>query len=95
MEKQKISAEILSRLERLDAKLGALEDVLPSYPDNLSKAYHKSTVKYLQKGIEDIKATKGLNRQKYLPPQRQKIIFYPEFGTFKRNDHWGALLQKA
>jgi tryptophan 2,3-dioxygenase len=52
-------------------------------------SHYKSAVKYLQKSPTDIKATGGTNWQKYLPPVRQKRIFYPTLWTSEELENWG------
>ncbi|CAM9989129.1 unnamed protein product [Chrysoparadoxa australica] len=55
--------------------------------------HYRSAVKYLQKDPKIIEATGGTNWQKYLPPKRQKIIFYPELWTKEEIENWGSKLQ--
>ncbi len=52
--------------------------------------HYKSAVKYLQKDPTLIKASGGTNWQKYLPPKRQKIIFYPELWSKEEIENWGS-----
>ncbi|MDX1629172.1 MAG: tryptophan 2,3-dioxygenase, partial [Fulvivirga sp.] len=52
-------------------------------------AHYKSAVRYLQKKPEDIAATGGTNWQKFLPPQFQKIIFFPELWSEQEQKEWG------
>lgn len=52
--------------------------------------HYKSAVRYLQKDPEVIKATGGTNWQKYLPPRRQYIIFYPELWSEEEHAKWGT-----
>jgi tryptophan 2,3-dioxygenase len=37
-----------------------------------------------------IKATGGTNWQKYLPPKRQHVLFFPELWTEKEKENWGT-----
>lgn len=53
-------------------------------------AHYKSAVRYLQKDPNIIKATGGTNWQKYLPPGRQFIVFYPELWTEEEMNNWGS-----
>lgn len=53
-------------------------------------AHYKSAVKYLQKDPDVIKATGGTNWQKYLPPRRQQIVFYPELWSQEELSGWGT-----
>lgn len=55
----------------------------------------KSATRYLQRDPNVIKASGGTNWQKYLPPRRQKIIFYPEFWTDDEMNEWGQKFKKA
>lgn len=52
-------------------------------------SHYKSAVRYLQKSPTDIKATGGTNWQKYLPPVRQRRIFYPTLWTTDEIENWG------
>ena len=52
-------------------------------------AHYRSAVQYLQKDPEDIAATGGTNWQKYLPPQFQKISFFPDLWTEEEKKEWG------
>ncbi len=53
-------------------------------------AHYKSAVRYLQKDPTVIKATGGTNWQKYLPPKRQQILFYPELWSEDEISNWGS-----
>ena len=55
----------------------------------------KSATKYLQRDPDVIKATGGTNWQKYLPPRRQRIIFYPELWTEDELKEWGQKFKLA
>lgn len=52
--------------------------------------HYKSAVRYLQKDPEVIRATGGTNWQKYLPPRRQMVVFYPELWTEEEISKWGT-----
>lgn len=52
--------------------------------------HYKSAVRYLQKDPEVIKASGGTNWQKYLPPRRQLVVFYPELWTEDELNKWGT-----
>ncbi|XOV90903.1 MAG: tryptophan 2,3-dioxygenase family protein [Bacteroidota bacterium] len=52
--------------------------------------HYKSAVKYLNKDPKIIEASGGTNWQKYLPPRRQKIIFYPELWSKEEIENWGS-----
>ncbi len=73
-------ASVIEELKKLDHKSNV------EWP----LAHYKSAVKYLQKDPKIIEATGGTNWQKYLPPRRQKIIFYPELWTKDEIAHWGT-----
>jgi tryptophan 2,3-dioxygenase len=72
--------EIKSLLKNLDHKANV------AWP----LAHYKSAVKYLQKDPTVIKATGGTNWQKYLPPKRQHVLFFPELWTEKEKENWGT-----
>lgn len=55
--------------------------------------HYKSAVRYLQKDPGVIKASGGTNWQKYLPPRRQQVCFYPELWSAEEIANWGK--QKA
>lgn len=55
----------------------------------------KSATRYLQRDPEVIKASGGTNWQKYLPPRRQRIIYYPELWTKEEISDWGQKFKKA
>ncbi len=52
--------------------------------------HYKSAVRYLQKDPGVIKATGGTNWQKYLPPRRQQVSYYPELWTADEIANWGT-----
>lgn len=55
----------------------------------------KSATRYLQRDPNVIKASGGTNWQKYLPPRRQKIIFYPELWSTSERSEWGEKFKQA
>jgi tryptophan 2,3-dioxygenase len=56
----------------------------------------KSAGRYLHRNPEDIKATGGTNWQKYLPPNFQKIMFFPDLWSAAEKEEWGkAAVEKA
>jgi len=73
------SEEIKSKLKVYD-KLANIEWPL---------VHLKSASRYLHKPPEDIKATGGTNWQKYLPPNFQMIMFFPELWNDMEKQHWG------
>ncbi|MDW3193185.1 MAG: tryptophan 2,3-dioxygenase family protein [Cytophagales bacterium] len=73
-------AEIEEALRHFDHKTNVLWPL----------AHLKSTIRYLQKSPEDIKATGGTNWQKYLPPRHQGIIFFPKLWSDQEITDWGV-----
>lgn len=73
-------AEVEEALRQFDHKTNVLWPL----------AHLKSTIRYLQKSPEDIKATGGTNWQKYLPPRHQGIIFFPELWSEQEITDWGV-----
>lgn len=51
--------------------------------------HYKSAVRYLHRDPDVIKATGGTNWQKYLPPMKQQVIFYPGLYNQEEMDEWG------
>jgi len=49
----------------------------------------KSAVRYLREKGKSIDATGGTNWTKYLPPNFQKIIFFPSLWSEQEKDEWG------
>lgn len=72
--------EIMQALKALDHKANVEWPLM----------HYKSAVRYLQKDPEVIKATGGTNWQKYLPPRRQQVVFYPELWTAEEITQWGS-----
>ena len=58
-------------------------------------SHFKSAAKYLQRDPDVIKATGGTNWQKYLPPRRQMITYYPELWEAEELESWGTAVPKA
>lgn len=79
------NAEIISELKKLDLKANV------DWP----LQHLKSATRYLQRDPEVIKASGGTNWQKYLPPRRQRIIFYPELWTDDEMKEWGQKFKRA
>ncbi|MGI9544634.1 MAG: tryptophan 2,3-dioxygenase family protein, partial [Cyclobacteriaceae bacterium] len=52
-------------------------------------SHYKSAARYLQGDPNVIAATGGTNWQKYLPPQRQRIIFFPDLFSEDEKAEWG------
>lgn len=71
--------EVISELKKLDQKANV------DWP----LQHLKSATRYLQRDPEVIKASGGTNWQKYLPPRRQRVIFYPELWTQEELMEWG------
>ncbi|MEQ8470783.1 MAG: tryptophan 2,3-dioxygenase family protein [Marinoscillum sp.] len=72
--------EIVDALRHLDHKANVQWPLM----------HYKSAVRYLQKDPSVIKATGGTNWQKYLPPRRQQVSFFPELWTAEEQEHWGT-----
>jgi len=58
-------------------------------------AHLRSTVRYLQKDPQVIKATGGTNWQKYLPPKNQGITFFPSLWEKEEIENWGKTIELA
>jgi tryptophan 2,3-dioxygenase len=71
--------DVISELKKLDQKANV------DWP----LQHLKSATRYLQRDPEVIKASGGTNWQKYLPPRRQRVIFYPELWTQEDLMEWG------
>jgi tryptophan 2,3-dioxygenase len=71
--------EVINELKKLDQKANV------DWP----LQHLKSATRYLQRDPEVIKASGGTNWQKYLPPRRQRVIFYPELWTQEELMEWG------
>ena len=77
--------EIIEELKSLDLKANV------DWP----LQHLKSATRYLQRDPNAIKASGGTNWQKYLPPRRQRIIFYPELWTTEEMEEWGQKFKMA
>jgi len=77
--------DVITELKKLDQKANV------DWP----LQHLKSATRYLQRKPEDIKASGGTNWQKYLPPRRQRIIFYPELWTNEEMMEWGHKFKKV
>lgn len=71
--------EVITELKKLDHKTNV------DWP----LQHLKSATRYLQRDPNVIKATGGTNWQKYLPPRRQRVIFYPELWSSTELAEWG------
>ncbi len=72
--------------ERLTNSLKQLDaDVNVNWPIS----HYKTAVQYLMKGDYKARATGGSNWQKYLSPQHQQRVFYPELWTESDLKEWG------
>ena len=80
----------LDHFEGDEEIIGALRDL--DYKANVQwpLMHYKSAVRYLQKDPNVIKATGGTNWQKYLPPRRQMITYYPELWSADEIANWGS-----
>ncbi|MEP0273542.1 tryptophan 2,3-dioxygenase family protein [Ekhidna sp.] len=77
--------EVIQELKKLDQKANV------DWP----LQHLKSATRYLQRDPNVIKASGGTNWQKYLPPRRQRIIFYPELWTSEEIEEWGQKFKKV
>lgn len=77
--------EIKTELKKLDQKANV------DWP----LQHLKSATRYLQRDPEVIKASGGTNWQKYLPPRRQSIIFFPKLWTAEDMKEWGQKFKRA
>ncbi len=77
--------EVISELKKLDQKANV------DWP----LQHLKSATRYLQRDPDVIKASGGTNWQKYLPPRRQRIIFYPELWEQDEIKEWGQKFKRA
>ena len=77
--------EIMNELKKLDLKANV------DWP----LQHLKSATRYLQRDPDVIKASGGTNWQKYLPPRRQRIVFYPELWTMEEMKEWGQKFKRA
>ncbi|MBI1193312.1 MAG: tryptophan 2,3-dioxygenase [Bacteroidetes bacterium] len=50
----------------------------------------KSAARYLNRDPDVIAATGGTNWQKYLPPNQQQLVFFPELWTERQIREWGT-----
>lgn len=71
--------EIENELRQLDYKANVTWPLM----------HYKSAVRYLHRNPDDIKATGGTNWQKYLPPKKQQIVFYPGLYNEEEVENWG------
>ncbi|MEO9481875.1 MAG: tryptophan 2,3-dioxygenase family protein [Ekhidna sp.] len=77
--------EIISEMKKLDQKANV------DWP----LQHLKSATRYLQRDPNVIKASGGTNWQKYLPPRRQRIIFYPQLWTQEEMKEWGQKFKRV
>lgn len=77
--------EIISELKKLDQKANV------DWP----LQHLKSATRYLQRDPDVIKASGGTNWQKYLPPRRQRVIFYPDLWTQEELKEWGQKFKRV
>ncbi|WP_462248184.1 tryptophan 2,3-dioxygenase family protein [Ekhidna sp.] len=77
--------EIIMEMKKLDQKANV------DWP----LQHLKSATRYLQRDPNVIKASGGTNWQKYLPPRRQRIIFYPELWKDEEIKEWGQKFKRA
>ena len=79
------NVEVINEMKKLDLKANV------DWP----LQHLKSATRYLQRDPDVIKASGGTNWQKYLPPKRQRIIFYPGLWTKEEMMEWGQKFKKV
>ena len=77
--------EVIRELKKLDHKTNV------EWP----LQHLKSATRYLHRDPNVIKATGGTNWQKYLPPRRQRIIFYPDLWSQEELKEWGQKFKRV
>lgn len=75
----------------------ALTQLMRQYDFNIGVrwplSHLRSAVRYLDAKPQTIKATGGTNWQDYLPPRKQRIIFFPDLWTDEELDSWGKSIR--
>ncbi len=83
------------RLSEADQADPALREALRTYDHGVNVQWGLSHLRaagrYLHQKPTVIKATGGTNWQKYLPPHRQRIAFFPELWETEEWENWGHL----
>lgn len=84
------------RYQQLDAAARvdpSLIDLLKTYDFNANVRWRlshlRAAARYLDNQPKVIEATGGTNWQHYLPPHRQRIVFFPELWAAGELDSWG------
>ena len=84
----------LSESDRADEEL---QDLMRHYDFNIEVrwplSHLRSAVRYLDAKPQVIEATGGTNWQDYLPPRKQRVIFFPDLWTDESLENWGKSIR--
>ena len=81
--------QIPAECEAIDQIRKALREFDYLFNVEWTLSHLKSAVRYLREKGKPIDATGGTNWTKYLPPNFQKIIFFPSLWSEQEKDEWG------
>ncbi|MEQ8705567.1 MAG: tryptophan 2,3-dioxygenase family protein [Phaeodactylibacter sp.] len=85
------------RLPEADRADEELRQLLRHYDFNIEVrwplSHLRSAVRYLDAKPQVIEATGGTNWQDYLPPRKQRIIFFPDLWTHEELEAWGKSIR--
>lgn len=85
------------RLPEADQQDEELKQLMRHYDFNIGVrwplSHLRSAVRYLDAKPQVIEATGGTNWQNYLPPRKQRIIFFPDLWTDEELDNWGKSIR--
>ncbi|MCR9102858.1 MAG: tryptophan 2,3-dioxygenase family protein [bacterium] len=85
------------RLPEADQQDEELKQLMRHYDFNIEVrwplSHLRSAVRYLDAKPQVIEATGGTNWQDYLPPRKQRIIFFPDLWTDEELDNWGKSIR--
>jgi tryptophan 2,3-dioxygenase len=85
------------RLPEADQQDEELKQLMRQYDFNIEVrwplSHLRSAVRYLDAKPQVIEATGGTNWQDYLPPRKQRIIFFPGLWTDEELDNWGKSIR--
>lgn len=78
---ERANKELIAEMRKLDENINV----------NWGLAHYKTAFKYLskEKGTEDLKATGGTNWKQFLPPNFQKLCFFPSLWKENELSNWG------
>ena len=84
------------QLDQANQVTPELANVLREYDHRVNVrwklAHLRSSVRYLHKTPDDIKATGGTNWQTYLPPVQQQRVFFPALWSAEELQNWGRVV---